>query len=197
MKDLSSLPSRRRLQYDAETYLSPEIALVGFDSVRAATALLRVRARLRKLGNASPRALGLYVAALALASGDAAAAESELAALESAPRPVTEIVRALRAQAMFVRGQKAEALSQLERLRGECLQTNRGLHDYLIGIARLKLSGGNSDGVLDLLSVAASHGDEQRALVATALYTAQQALARQHDATAARSGPDRAVAEIP
>lgn len=185
--DLSSLPGHRRLRYDSETDLSPELALVGFDSSRAAAALPRVRARLRKLGSSSPRALGLYVAALALAAGDAAAAEAELAALEPAQRPIAEIARALRAQAMLVRGQKAEALAQLERLRGECLQTNRGLHDYLIGAARLEIGEGNSDGVLDLLGVAAAHGQEQRALAAAALYAAQQALARQHDAAAARA----------
>ena len=56
VKDLSSLPGRRRLPYDAETGLSPELALVGFDASRAAAALPRVRERLTKLGSASPRA---------------------------------------------------------------------------------------------------------------------------------------------
>ena len=97
---------------------------------------------------------------------------------------MAEMARALRAQAMLVRGQQPDALAQLERLRGECLLANRGLHDYLIGGARLEIGKGSSDGVLDLLGVAASHGEEQRALAAAALYAAQKALVAQHDAAA-------------
>ena len=68
VKELGSLPGRRRLLIDAETGLSPELALVGFDRTRAAAALPHVRARMRKLGPAPPQALKLYVAALALAA---------------------------------------------------------------------------------------------------------------------------------
>jgi hypothetical protein len=188
VKDLSSLPGRRRLQYDSQTGLCPELALVGFDRARATAALPKARARLRKLGTAGPPALPLYVAGLALAANDAATALAELTALESSPRPVAEIAAALRCQAMLIGGQKPEALSGLERLRNECLPSNRGLHDYLTGAARLEIGKGNpGDGVLDLLNVAASHGDEQPALAAAALYAAQKALAGQRDADSARA----------
>ncbi len=187
-KELGSLPGRRRLLFDSETGLSPDLALVGFDRTRAAAALPHVRARLRKLSPSPPQALKLYVAALALAAGDAASADAELAALGSPSRPVGEIADALRAQAVAVRGQKTEALSRFERLREACLPSNRGLIDYLSGTARLETGKGNpSDGVLDLLNVAASHGNDQRALAAAALYAAQQALLGQHDAAAARA----------
>jgi hypothetical protein len=187
VKDLRSLPGRRRFVLDSQTGLSPELSLVGFDRTRAAAALPRVRARLRKLGPAPPPALELYVAGLALAAGDAATAEAELSALASASRPVAEIADALRAQAISVRGQKADALSRLERLREVCLPSSRGLVDYLTGTARLEIGKGNpSDGLLDLLNVAASHGGDQPALAAAALYEAQQALLRQNDAPSAR-----------
>jgi hypothetical protein len=188
VKELGSLPGRRRLLLDSETGLSAELPLVGFDRTRAAAALPHVRARLRKLGNGSPSALKLYVAALALAAGDATTADAELSALVSPPRPLAEIAEALRAQAVAVRGQKPEALSRLERLRESCLPSNRGLVDYLTGTARLEIATGNpGDGVLDLLNVAALHGDDQPSLAAAALYAAQQALLHQHDAVAART----------
>ena len=188
VKDLKSLPGGRRLLIDAETGLSSELALAGFDRTRAVAALPHVRARLRKLGSTAPLALKLYVAALALAAGDAASADAELSALASPSRPVAEIADALRAQAVAVRGQKAEALSRLERLREASLPSNRGLVDYLSGTMRLEMGKGNpSDGVLDLLNVAASHADDQPSLAAAALYAAQQALLAQHDAAAARA----------
>ncbi len=76
-KELGSLPGRRRLLINTETGLSPELPLVGFDRTRATAALPHVRARLRKLGPTAPPALKLYVAALALAAGDAASADAE------------------------------------------------------------------------------------------------------------------------
>jgi hypothetical protein len=188
VRDLGSLPGRRRLQSDSQTGLSPELPLVGFDRKRAAAALPQVRARIRKLGTASPPALALYVAGLALAADDAATAEAALTALASPARPVAEIADALRAQAVAVRGQKADALLRLERMREGCLPSNRGLVDYLTGAARLEIGKGNpGDGVLDLLNVAALHGDDQPALAAAALYRAQRALLEQHDAAGARA----------
>jgi len=188
VKELGPLPGKRHLQFDSRTGLSPEVPLAGFDRSRAAAALPQLRARIRKLGTTSPPGFRLYVAALALAANDAAVAESELAAIGSPARSVAELADALRAQAMFVRGQKREALSRLEKLRNECLVPNRALIDYLCGVARLGSGSGNpADGVLDLLNVAASHDGDQPALAAAALYAAQHALEEQHDAASARA----------
>src|SRR3954454_19813587 len=89
---------------------------------------------------------------------------------------------------MLIRGKASEALPRLERLRAACLDINRPLIEYLLGRARVaRQEGDPRDGILDLLDVAASHGQEQPALAAAALYTAQKALGDQHDAASARA----------
>ncbi len=187
-KNLVALPGRRQLRYDSRTGLSPELPLVGYDRARAAAALPAVRARLRKLGDAAPPGLRLYAAGLALAAGDAAGVDADLAAMASPPRPLAEIAEALRAQAGLARGRAAEAFSSLERLRAGCLDTNRALIGYLLGTARLTRGEGDPrDGVLDLLDVAASHAGEQPVLAAAALFAAQKALHDQHDEAGARA----------
>ena len=111
-----------------------------------------------------------------------------MTAFPSPTRPVSEIVDALRAHATFLRGKKSQAISSLERLHKECLPSNRCLVDYLCGTARLEAGIGNrADGVIDLLNVAALHGEDQPALAAAALYSAQKALREQHDDGSARA----------
>ena len=188
VKDLVSLPGPRRLQFDSKTGLSPELALVGFDRSRALAALPPLRERLRALGKTTQPGLRLYLAGLALAANDADVAEAELSAIESPPRALAEMADALRAQAMLVRGQKSAALSRMEQLRDSSLVTQRALIDYLTGSARLASGKGNpADGVLDLLNVAAVHGDDQPAIAAAALYARAKALLGQHDAASARA----------
>lgn len=188
VKDVGAPPGRRRLRYDSATGLSPELPLVGFDRARAAAALPRARARLRSIGNTAPPGLRLYLAELALAAGDSDAAAAELAAISSPPRGVSEIVEALRAQTLAVSGQAGAALTRLESLRSTCLARNQAMVGYLVGTTRLARAEGDArDGVLDLLDVAAAHGDDQPVLAAAALYAAQKALDDQHDAASARS----------
>jgi len=187
VKELASPPGSRRLLYDSRTGLCPELALVGFDRERAKVALPGAQARLRALGTTSAPGLRLYLAALALAAGDAAAAEAELAAIESPPPGVAELAEVLRAQASVVRGQTFEAISRLQRLRDGSRDTQRALVDYVMGQARLAAGKGNPiDGVLDLLNVAAVHGEAHPAIAAAALYGAQKALGVQHDEGAAK-----------
>ena len=188
VKHLGALPGRRHLHYDNRTGLSPELPLIGFDHDRAAAALPGARARLGKLGQTAPAGLRLYLASLAMAANDAAAVDTELAALESPVRHVAEIADALRAQGMAMRGQTANALSRLEEIHKACLESNKPLVSYLIGMARLARSEGEPrDGVIDLLNVAASQGEEQPALAAAALYAAQKALVKQKDAASAQA----------
>ena len=188
LKDLSALPGPRHLKYDSHTGQSPALPLAGFDRGRAKAALPLAQARLRRLGNGSPPGLRLYIAGLALAANEPSIAEAELTAFPSPTRPVSEIVDALRAHATFLRGKKSQAISSLERLHKECLPSNRCLVDYLCGTARLEAGIGNrADGVIDLLNVAALHGEDQPALAAAALYSAQKALREQHDDGSARA----------
>jgi hypothetical protein len=188
VKDLGALPGRRRLQYDSKTGLSPDLPLIGFDRDRAAAALPGARARMRKLGETAPAGLRLYLAALAMAANDVDAVDAELTALASSVRNVAEIADALRAQGMAMRGQTADALNRLKEIHKVCLDANKPLVGYWIGMGRLSRSAGEArDGVIDLLNVAASHGEEQPALAAAALYAAQKALAKQNDAVAAQA----------
>lgn len=188
VKDLGALPGRRRLQYDSKTVLSPDLPLIGFDRDRAAAALPGARARLGKLGETAPRGLRLYLAGLAMAANDATAVDNELAAIESPIRNVAEIADALRAQVMAMRGQTADALSRLEEIHKACLESNKPLVGYFMGMARLSRSGVDPrDGVIDLLNVAASQGEEQPGLAAAALYAAQKALVKQNDAASAQA----------
>ena len=199
VKDLGALPGRRQLQYDARTGLSPELPLVGYDRDRAAAALPGVRARLRKLGEAAPPGLRLYRGRPGAgggrrrrrrrrAGGDGVARRGRW---PRSPRPCVP-------RRSWPVARAAEAFSRLERLRAGCLDTNRPLIGYLLGTARLARGKGDPrDGVLDLLDVAASHGEEQPVLAAAALYAAQKALDDQHDAAAARGRAGRAAALLP
>lgn len=182
------LPGRRRPQYDARTGLSPELPLVGYDRDRAARACPGARARLRAIGNAASPGMRLHVAALAMAAGDPDGALAVLAPIGTTPRAVAEIIAALRAEAEVRRGRAIEGIAGLDRLRSECLGPNRALVGLLLGRARLALGQGDyRDGVLDLLDIAASHGDDQPAMAAAALYAAQEALRDHRDEAAARA----------
>ncbi len=198
LTDLPPIPGRRRLRNDERTGLCAELPLVGFDRERAAAALARAFARLAALGDAAPEGLRLYVAGLAVSAGDAAAAEAELGAIGSPTPAVAEVALGLRVLVQAQRGQAAKALTRLREIQGTCLHTNKAAIGYLIGTAGLAGDAGEArDAVVDLLSVAVLHGEEQPALAAAALYAAQRAARAAGARTRGAGGSGRAAAFLP
>jgi len=171
-------PGERRLQYDPATGMCDELPPIWFDAAAATEALPAVASAISSMQRPRPPATRIYYASLAIAAGDAAAADKALAGLpENTPR-VAQLKLILQAQQEITAGQPGEKTDELAQALDELVEPNRPLARYWLGMAKISQDGAQEkrEGVLDLLHLPAVHGEQSPALAAAGLFEAMRAL---------------------
>jgi hypothetical protein len=179
-KPQHELPGKRRLQFDPQTGLTPELVPVWFDAEAARDSLSELTDTIARMRSSRLPAARIYHATLALAAGDLSAAEQALAELDG-----HDAWRALlRAQLQLAAGNPSQAEQTLAQVAETVAPELKPIMLYWLGTARLAQADRDrrSEGLLDLLRLAALFGARQPELAAGALDTVRQFLAQQGDA---------------
>jgi hypothetical protein len=176
-----SPPGPRRLEADLQTGLTPALPPVWFDASAAREALPSVGRTIASMASPRPPAARIYYATLALAAGEVDQATQALEGLEELP----QLKAIVAAQMELTRGQADSADEALQSLRGQLPEHLKPLAWYWSGQARLASADADTRtaGLLDLLRIAAIHGQEHAELAGAGLYTVMHALAKAGDAT--------------
>lgn len=179
---IGGIPGPRRLRLDAKSGLSPELTPVWFDAAAAAKALPAVKQACEALSPQPPGAT-LYYATLALAAGDAKAAELALAGLATEPVAIAEWRRIVPAQAEVLAAAPGKAVAELHLYRNDLSAATRPAGLYWLGMAGLQASGETEQrqGLLDLVTLVTLYGKQEPELAAAALYQAAAGLDKLKD----------------
>jgi hypothetical protein len=173
-----SLPGDRRLQFDPETGLTPDLTPVWFDADAARAALPDVRPRIVELDRPRPDGVFIYYATLAIAAGDATAAEQGLAAIKLDHPRLTELRAIVDAQREVQAGQPGVGVEKLASIVGQLSTESRSLAWYWLGLSKLSQTAveERQAGQLQLLRIPALAGRTQSELAAAALFQVMTAL---------------------
>ncbi len=176
-----SLPGARRLNTDAATAMSPELAPVWFDAAAAKVELPKVQQVIRTLSQ--PRLEGVYVyyASLAIAAGEVAEAErvlpqlvtGEMAWWRKLVEAERELATSLPSQLFKQLSDNTESWPRACRPMGLLLMGRAGIQSEGEGEVR--------GGLLALLTLPASYATEQPELAAAGLCHAAMALDKLKD----------------
>lgn len=171
-------PGDRRLKYDPATGMCDELPPVWFDTEAAKAALPEVAAAISGIKQPRPGATRIYYASLALAAGDAAAADKALAGLANENPRLAQLELLLKVQREVADGAPAAATEQLMAQSDVLDPANRQLAQYWLGMAKVSREDASAqrEGVLDLLHLPALYGEQSPALAAAGLYQAMQSL---------------------
>jgi hypothetical protein len=183
------LPGSRRPKFDMNTGLCGELPPIWLDPQAAHEALPEVEATVRAMSQPRPISAYLYYATLAVAAGQTSEADRVLPSLQAAGGQLTQtrhasegiapaLVDLVKAQEELAGGDSGLACERLRRSRVSLPPACQPAASLLLG--RLDVKSDNDDrirdGLLELLSLPAAHGDELRELSAAALYESAQAL---------------------
>ena len=182
---LADIPGERRLQVDPKTGFSPELTPVWFDAAAARETLPAVKQAVDVMKQPAPAAGKLYYATLALTAGEMAEAKEALAGLPTEPPIVGQWWMIARAQAEVLAGTAGANVAALQSQRDSLANSVKPAAIYWLGIAALQGDDEPTrlDGILDLLSLAAIHGESDPELAAAGLYQAMQALDKLKDSS--------------
>jgi hypothetical protein len=183
----ADLPGERPVTVDAATALSSGLTPVWFDKQAAAAALPGVEQAIRGMTQPRPAGVYVYYATLALAAGAAEEADRVLDALRGDDPLLRQWRSIIQAQREVLAGGAGPALAALGEQRGELANACRPAALYWLGRGQLLATDAavTSDGLLDLLTIAAEYGTRDRELAAAGLYEAAAALDKLKDARGA------------
>ncbi len=178
------LPGQRRLVFDPQTGMTPDLQPVWFDEAAAKKALPDVLQVAGNMKKPLPLAARIYYASLALTAGETAAAQRVLDGVDQADLAAAQLTGLVRAQAEVLAGTPGPALSGLETSLESLSPENVPAARYWLGLAKLADDDERvrQTGILQLLRIPPLHGDRAPELAGAALYQAMQALAKQGDA---------------
>jgi hypothetical protein len=171
-------PGQRRLRFDAETALSPELVPVWFDGDAAREAMPGVLRAVAEMKRPCPDGARIYYATLALAAGQGDEAERVLSGA-SGERPATaEWLVIARAQREVLEGRSGPAVAQLESAIHGFSKANQPAALYWLGMSKTARQEAPTrrEGVLHLLYLPALYGKEQPELAGAGLFHAMVAL---------------------
>ena len=182
---LAEHPGTRRPKFDVDTGLSSELPPLWLDPVAAKKALPDVERAIRWMSQPRPPAAYLYYATFAIAAGDAAEAERVAPSLSTGSSPA--LADLIKAEQELTSHSPGPALERLRVSRGSLPEACRPVASYLLGLLDSQSDDADRcrDGLLELLSIPAEHGQELRELSAAALYYAATGLDQLKDATGA------------
>jgi len=183
------LPGQRRLRFDPQTGMTPELLPVWFDQVAARAAMPGVLEAIKKMTAPLPPAVHVYYGTLALAAGEESRAMQVFAGIEDEDGTVAELREIAVAQREVSEGRPGEAADRLRARLDELSAANKPLAIYWLGTALVQSDDDRSrkQGVLYLLHVPALYGAKHRDLAAAALYGARETLLRMNDQPGAES----------
>jgi hypothetical protein len=185
--DAKRLPGERRLSFDSQTGLSPELLPLWFDQAAAREALPHVRDAITAMSTPRPEATRLYFGTLALVAGDDETAGKMLDGWNPEARSLAELRRIALAQREVQAGMPGAAVAALKAEGTKLLPENRALAEYWLARAagEPQDSLARQDAALDLLAIAARHGTSRPAVSAAAIDRARQLLADDGDPSGA------------
>jgi hypothetical protein len=132
-KPQHELPGKRRLQFDPQTGLTPELVPVWFDAEAARDSLSELTDTIARMRPSRLPAARIYHATLALAAGDLSVAEQALAELDG-----HDAWRALlRAQLQLAAGNPSQAEQTLAQVAETVTPELKPIMLYWLGTARL------------------------------------------------------------
>ncbi len=181
---VDDLPGDRRLQFDRQTGLTPELMPIWFDATAAKQQLDRVFKAIQAMRRPRPQGVLIYYVTLALAAGELEKADQVLAAVTADSGPVAELKAIVTAQRAIAGGDdvpESKLASRLDQLS----DLTRPLACYWAGIAQLSPDRERVDrqrGLLLLLQVPALYGEQQPDVSAAALYRVASELETLDDA---------------
>jgi hypothetical protein len=172
-----SLPGKRRLRFDSETGMSPELMPIWFDAKAANAVLPSVLKAITDIPAPRPEGTRVYYGTLALAAGEVERGVSVLRGIEGRDPALAELRDIAAVQREVQSGQAGPAVGALTGKLRSVSAVNKPLVIYWLGAAKL-LSEDRSDqrdGVLQLLHLPAIYGKQTPELAAAALYQAMAA----------------------
>jgi len=184
---VSDLPGRRKPGIDAATGLLAELEPVWFDADAAQAALPGAEAALKSLAEPVPTGARLYVASLALASGNMERGDKYLQGKAADGTSAAHLQQILQAQRDVLQNKTPTAINRLQSLANaleespnnarETAIDYRPLAWYWLGRAQLShdASPSRSEGLLTLMQIPALYGSRSPDLSAAALHEAAQA----------------------
>ena len=189
-----ALPGKRRLAFDRETGMTPELPPVWFDPQAARAALPGVYRAVADMAPPRPGGTRVYYGTLALAAGERKQALEVLSGIADQRGPLAELRAIAMAQAEVLAGAPGPAVRTLAADHAHFSPDNRPLAVYWLGMAKLAASdpGTRREGILELLRLPAVYGERFPELAAAALYQAMLAF----DAAGERASRDAVRREL-
>lgn len=177
------LPGKRRLEFDQDTAITPELLPIWFNTEAAKSALPQVTNALRTLTKPLPDGARIYYATLSLAAGDGERAQQLLDSLSSDQPAIKQLRALLLIQLDATAATQATTVLQLKQLLPQLLASHRVLGMYWLGVAQTLST--NSDeqqeGILQLLRIPASYSETFPDMAAAALHAAMTSLKKNQD----------------
>ena len=180
----NELPGQRRLQFDLKTGLTSELTPIWFDGDAARASMPSIHRTIAGMDRPLPPGALIYYAALALAAGDEDMADKMLGWIKSREAPILELKQILAAQREVVAGRSGPAISQLSSRLERISRDHRPLALYWLGMSKLgrDAAGSHEAGLLELLRIPATYGQEHPDLAAAALFRTMHVLRKSGDA---------------
>ena len=180
----SDVPGNRRLRFDRDTALSPELTPIWFDAEAAKQAMPGVLRAVAAMQKPYPEGARIYYATLALTAGETDEAVNVLSGVSGRRRATAEWLAIARAQQEIMDGRSGPAVAELESSLDEFSKENKPAALYWLGLSKTA----NQDeqvrreGTLHLLCLTALYGEAQPELAGAGLYHAMVALDKSNDA---------------
>jgi hypothetical protein len=177
----NALPGQRRLQFDPETGLTPDLLPVWFNTASAKNALPGVFRRIAEMPKPRPEGASIYYATLAIAAGDDASASKVLSVITSDQPAIAELRVIVDAQREVMSGKPGIAVAKLGISASQMKPENQPLAWYWLGLGKLRDSSNDvkKAGMLQLLRIPALAGRQHPELAGAALFQVMEALAAQ------------------
>ena len=179
----ADLPGKRRLAFELDTGMTPEIVPVWFDPKAAEAAMPKVYEAVKRLKKPLPEAARIYYGTLALTAGKEETAMKVLGGIQG-DRPVIAQLRDIAlAQREVLAGKPGEAVQRLEGSLASMDPSNRPLATYWLGMAKVASDqpATRREGVLQLLYLPALYGKTSPDLAGAGLYQSIKTLAELKD----------------
>lgn len=172
------LPGERRLQFDLQTAMTPELDAVWFDAAAAKESLQGVREAARAMKTPHPEGVFLYYATLAFAAGEIESGLELLNRVKGTQRKTREQKLIATAQHESLSGQVGGNIRRLEEEVEKMLPENRPAAYYWIGLEKTQQTEKQirMEGVLQLVRIAALFEKQSPELAAAGLYQAMMTL---------------------
>ena len=183
------IPGDRRLQFDKNTALTPELLPIWFHPQAAKAALPQVTTSLRTLSKPLPTGARIYYATLSLAAGDRERAQTLLNGLTSDKPEIKQLRELLLTQMDVTPSTQPNAVVRFKNLLPQLDASNRVLGMYWLGVAQTmgSISEEQQDGILQLLRIPAMYADTYPDMAAAALHTAMTTLEKNQDTPSSKA----------